>query len=81
MSTESVDKTEPSELDLFCYGVYLRVLYWACARLVCHRPGNHDESAGSTCRSIRRYGAGHRTDELPPTERGNNAGAAMDRVS
>lgn len=26
MSTESVDKTEPSELDLFCYGVYLRAV-------------------------------------------------------
>lgn len=26
MSTESVDKTEPSELDLFCYGLYLRAV-------------------------------------------------------
>lgn len=26
MSTESADKTEPSDLDLFCYGLYLRAV-------------------------------------------------------
>ena len=64
-----------------CYGVYLRAVsgdqYLAetipsevssigRARLVCHRPGNHDESAGFAW-SIRRHGTGHRTDELSPT--------------
>ena len=26
MSTESADKTEPSDLDMFCYGLYLRAV-------------------------------------------------------